>query len=291
MVVKRRRLVIGLGIAGLSLLVGAVVAAYFLYTDEALPLSVIAWPATGFLLGVALAYLPATARTLSVEDELETLPALLADDLDALFSRRIQSTHVYALVTLLAAGWLGWLVFHYQKWHASWGAWNVLVVALAVAAGIAYYGIRCDWFQRRHARFPHWVFLLPACGFVICAALGMRYAEPQEWGGLSRLERSQLTASDTYWLTTRGSRVVSFADDATSGASEVGAIDFDCDDDACGYLLLAVVLIVIVAIAIGGSVVIPHFWVVATATLLTIMALVAVRELLYVPKARLSLEP
>lgn len=290
---RRRRLVIGLGTAGFALGAGLVIALYFLYTRQPLPLSLVAWPATGVLLGVALAYLPATVQVFYLEDELEQLPSLVADDLDALFSRRIQSTHVYVLATLVAAGWLGWLIFRYQKWHATWGIWNVLIVALAVAGAVFYYGIRCDWFQNRRARFPVWVFLIPACGFIICAALGMNYAEPQEWGGLSRIERTQLATSDTYWLATRGAEVADFAgiSGSSGGGGEIGAIDFDCDDDACGYLLLVVVLLVIVALAIGGSVAIPHFWVVATATLLTIMALVAIRELMYVPKVRLELGP
>ena len=51
----------------------------------------------------------------------------------------------------------------------------------------------------------------------------------------------------------------------------------DCDDEGC----LVILLVAVVVIAVIASAFIPHFWVVATTLLLTLMAVVALREVLY----------
>jgi hypothetical protein len=64
-------------------------------------------------------------------------------------------------------------------------------------------------------------------------------------------------------------RALEYSGDALSG--------FDCDDEGC----LVILLVAVVVIAVIASAFIPHFWVVATTLLLTLMAVVALREVLY----------
>ena len=60
------------------------------------------------------------------------------------------------------------------------------------------------------------------------------------------------------------------------------SLDFDCDGEGC----LVLILIVIVIVCVVASMFIPHFWVVAGHLLLTIMALMAIRELLVSEKRK-----
>lgn len=53
--------------------------------------------------------------------------------------------------------------------------------------------------------------------------------------------------------------------------------DMDCDGEEC----LVMILIVVVIASVLASAYIPHFWVVATLILLTLMAVISLRELLY----------
>jgi hypothetical protein len=273
----------GIALAGLSLFAAILLVVRFFFAGLPLPLSLLAWPAAGFLLGLALAFFPAVSQVFRLEDEFDTLPSLLQDDLDAFYSRRFGRSHAYLALSLAAALLLSWLVLRYQKWYAHWSGVSVLAVALGAVLVVAYFGLRCRWFQERSYRLPGWAFAIPAAGFLICTATGMHYAEPWEWGGLSRLERSALAQSDNYWLATRaysraGSGILDLAGDGG------GSLDFDCDAEECALLLLFVILVVIVVVAVGASATVPHFWVLSTAVLLTIMLIVAARELLYVPR-------
>ena len=54
-------------------------------------------------------------------------------------------------------------------------------------------------------------------------------------------------------------------------------VNLDCEDEACLVLLF----VAVVVLAVFASATIPHFWVVAIMLLLTLMAMVALRELLY----------
>jgi hypothetical protein len=53
----------------------------------------------------------------------------------------------------------------------------------------------------------------------------------------------------------------------------------DCDDDACAYLFLAMLFILLTAILVAGSALIPHMWVLSCLVLLTLIALLALHEI------------
>ena len=272
----------GVALAALSLFGAILLVVRFFFVGLPLPLSLLAWPAAGFLLGLALAFFPAVSQLFRLEDEFDALPSLVQDDLDAFYARRFGRSHGYLALSLAAALLLSWLILRYQKWYAHWSGVSVLAVALGAVLVVAYFGLRCRWFQVRTYPLPGWAFAIPAAGFIICAAIGLQYAEPQEWGGLSQLERAALAQSDNYWLASRAYRSSGIVDSVGDGA---GSLDFDCDGEECALLLLFVILVVVVVIAVAASASVPHFWVVSTAVLLTIMLIVAARELLYVARA------
>jgi hypothetical protein len=53
----------------------------------------------------------------------------------------------------------------------------------------------------------------------------------------------------------------------------------DCDDEACAYLFLAMLFILLTTILVAGSALIPHMWVLSCLVLLTLIALLALHEI------------
>lgn len=229
-----------------------------------IPLSVIVWPAIGLLVGPIIIF----GSTLEESPDLsiDRLPELLKDDIEALRMGRITTEHLY--VAASGAAWIAqlFLLGYYQKWMATWGPINVLMAGLVVVFVAGWVMLCSDWFQDRHRRSRQRIYVIPAVGWLICISLGVYWAEPIEFGKLSPLERSQLVRSAEYWSSTRAS-------DAFYLFDFVSADGISCDDEIC--------LIVVVVLCILGSIFIPHFWVVGTLVLLTIMTLITIRELLY----------
>lgn len=270
---KRDR-ILGLGLSGLSLVMAAGTGIYLLAVGESLPLSIFAWPALGFIAGIAIAFFSFVEVGLQIDDEIEEFPQLVEDDIHSLRSGRITATHLFGAVTLIALFIEAALLIWYRKENASWGPLNVLVVALVVVMSTLFFSLRSKWFQIREFRLSPTIFVIPAAGWLICAMIGVRYAEPIEYGGLSPMERSQLVRSEGYWASTRAG--TAFLLDNSDGVGSA-MLDMDCDGEGC----LAVLLLIVVAACIFASANVPHFWVVATALLLTLMVVIALRELLY----------
>jgi hypothetical protein len=253
----------GARVAALSLGIALLLAVWFRTIHEPIPLSVIVWPAAGLLIGFVIAFTNALEESLCLS--LDELPELLEDDIEALKEGRITAEHLYVGATAAALIAEIFLLGHYRKWMAAWGSINVLVVALVVVLLAAWVMFRTYWFEDRdHRSRPH-MYVIPALGWLICISLGVYWAEPVEFGSLSPLERSQLAASVAYWSSTR-------AGDALGVFEFVSVDSLSCDDELC--------MIVVVVLCILGSIAIPHFWVVATLLLLTIMTVITIRELL-----------
>jgi hypothetical protein len=68
----------------------------------------------------------------------------------------------------------------------------------------------------------------------------------------------------------------------TRGYLEVGPIPDievpDCDDDACGYLFLFILFVVLTVILVAGAALVPHMWVLSCLVLLTFIALLVLHE-------------
>lgn len=270
----KRDKILGLGLSGLSVVVAAGTGTTLLATGEGLPLAIFAWPALGFIAGMAIAFFSFVEVGLQIDDEIEQFPELVQDDMHSLRTGKITAPHLFIAVTLIAFIVEAALLIWYRKEYAFWGPINVLVVALVVVVIALFFSLRSRWFQVRLTRLSPIIFVVPAAGWLICATIGIRYAEPIEYGGLSPMERSQLIRSGGYWASTRAGTAF-FLDNAEVAGSAM--IDMDCDGEDC----LLILLLVVVAACIFASANVPHFWVVATTLLLTLMVVIALRELLY----------
>jgi hypothetical protein len=237
-------------------------------------------PAIGFLIGVLMIVTDFESR-INLQEIIDDLPISLADDLDDIVNRRITMPLISVVITIAALMLQIWLVIHFRKWNADWFGVSVLLIAALVVIGTIIFIYNTSWFQDRYRRTSATIYIIPAIGFAACAALGYYYAEPQSYGELSLLEQDQLVRSERYYSDTRGSQIFSFIG-RSSGSSRVSLPDIDCDGDACG----AIIIFFIVVIVVISSAFIPHFWVVATSLLLTIMLMYSVRELIFYEKRR-----
>ena len=265
---------LGLGLAGLSLLMALGTASYFGVAGGDFPIAIFAWPALGFLLGLAIFLFGFVEAGLNVDDEIEQFPELIQDDLHNLRSGNFTPTHFFFGLTLAAIVIEFLTLFLFRKETASWGPVNVLIVALVVVVVTLALSLRARWFQRRKQRLQTRVYVIPAIGWLICILIGVSFAEPKEWGGTSSLERSRAASTEAYVVSSRTSY---FFVDSSFELMDGIVSGLECDDEACLILLL----IVVVAIVVLASATIPHFWVVGTMLLLTLMAVVTLRELLY----------
>jgi len=210
---------------------------------------------------------------LQLDDEIEEFPELVEDDIRDFRSGTYTSTHLMVAVTVSAAVLEVGMLLWYEKIYASWGPFNVLLVALLVVALTAVWSVRSGWFQIRKERLSARIFWIPTVGWLICMFIGTRFAEPLEYGGRSQLERSQAVVEEGGQVSSPQRSYVFWR--TADMAGEVIA-DFDCDDEGC----LVMILVAIVVVSVVASATIPHFWVVATMLLLTLMGVITLRELL-----------
>ena len=264
-----------MGLVAVSVAIVALAGLYVLLTGRSLPLAAFAWPAMGFIVGLIVIFTGIVEIGLQIEDEIDQFPQLVEDDLEDLRRGIITPTHFMVAATLIAAAIELGLLLWYEKVYASWRPLNVLLVALLVVGLTLFWSLRSRWFQIRTSRLAPRIYWVPAAGWLVCILIGAQFAEPQEFGGRSQLERSQeINAAGNAGPTQRaGSYLFLRTADVASDA----ILSFDCDDEACLFVLL----VAVVALSIFASATIPHFWVVATLLLLTLMGVITLRELLY----------
>jgi hypothetical protein len=265
---------------GMALLIGSwgvglLAAVYFFFVQSSIPLALLAWPAVGILVGLLIILSDTLEKLFGLEDEIWDFPEAVTSFRRALLQGRINQAHLYLLLTIASIVAQTHFILRFQKWNARWGFINVFFFALLVVIVAWAVIFSTPWFQVRKKRLTGWVFLIPAFGWLLCVALGVHYKEP-DLSGLSRFERQEVLASgQTMSSNTNGGefRILNFVSDGAS-------FDFDCDDEGC----LILILLFVTVICVSASATIPHFWLVATLLLLTIMAGIALRELLYVEK-------
>jgi hypothetical protein len=159
---------------------------------------------------------------------------------------------------------------------------------LLVAAILIWRITRLNWFHDRGTPTRLRFKILPIIAFILCAGLGIYFTEPLESGGsITRSgnpaqsggpaptgnRRSSTYQYDCSRTRAGGSYLWSALFDLGGGAGDVAVGAGDLDEGCVILLLVALVVMLIV-----GSVLIPHFWALATFLLLVIMAMVAYRE-------------
>jgi hypothetical protein len=205
----------------------------------------------------------------------------IEDDIEDAKQRRMTATHWMVLLTFsLSAVFLS-LVLVYAKHRASWGGIPVLIPTAIVVFFATLLMGQSRWFRSRFFRTPFKVFLIPLAGIIIATSLGIYMTEPLELGGSSAYERAaasrapapayEYSGTRAYWI---------YLDWFGDGGGWIPFPDLgSCDGEDCLVLLLIIVLVVVAVVLIVGSMLIPHFWVLAGFTFLTVMGMIALREL------------
>jgi hypothetical protein len=201
----------------------------------------------------------------------------LEDEWKELRQRTISRPHILLLGGAISALVYVWCVFYYGKpTTAFWFGWMpVGVAAIGLSLLLFAFVRRTDWYNNRFYRTPTWVMLIAFAGFALALFLGIFMTEqdaPSESGRLLVAETDVdygYVGSRAYYITRQYLDI-----------GPTPQITFpDCDDDACAYMFLAILFIVLTAVLVVGAALIPHMWVLSCLVLLTLIALLVLHEI------------
>ena len=170
-----------------------------------------------------------------------------------------------------------WCVFYFGKpTNAFWFGWMpVGVAAIGLSLLLFAFVRRTDWYNNRFYRTPTWVMLVAFAGFASALFLGIfmtEQAPPAQNDQSLTAERGVdygYVGTRAYYITRQ---YLNFG--------PTPQITFpDCDDEACAYVFLAILFILLTVILVAGSALIPHMWVLSCLVLLTLIALLALHEI------------
>lgn len=266
-----------LALFGVSLLAG--LAATALFMGHRLPLET--WHIVFIL---ALVVLTITSAILIPGVLLPNItsphPEFLTDDLQDEWSelrqRTISRPHILLLGASIAALTYVWCIFFYGKpTNAVWFGWMpVGVAAIALALLMFAFVRRTDWYHNRLYRTPTWVMLTAFAGFAAALFLGIYMTEQ-----VPPTERGQsLTADSNVDFGYVGARAYYITREYLTFGPAPEMTMPDCDDDACAYIFLAIVFVLLTTVLVVGSALIPHMWVLSCLVLLTLIALLALHD-------------
>lgn len=269
----RNDVVLGRGLIIIGGISAWVFSLFFVLSNEPIPINMLIASALIILIGLTVIFFDFVEDGLKVKNEIEKFPQLIEDDIEELKKGKITPTHLMVLITLVTLVSQIVITFLFRKWQAYWlGSVSVIFVAVLAGFLVAFVGARSNWFQIRKHRLSWWVFLIPLIFYGLSTFLGIFFVEPKITSARG-LPISQSSEYQYSWLETRSNQI-SFFD--TISIMD-GGVDMGCDDEVC----LVILLVIVGILCVIASAVIPHFWVVATTILWVIMALVALRELLY----------
>lgn len=170
-----------------------------------------------------------------------------------------------------------WFVFYYGKpTNAFWFGWMpVGVAAIGLSLVLFAFVRRTDWYNNRFFRTPTWVMLVAFAGFASALFFGIFMTEqvPPAQNDQSPIAESGVdygyVGTRAYYITRQYLNI---------GPTPEIALP-DCDDEACAYVFLAILFILLIAIMVAGAALIPHMWVLSCLVLLTLIALLALHEI------------
>jgi hypothetical protein len=208
-------------------------------------------------------------------------PEFLSDDLEdewtELRQRTVSRPHILLLGGLISALTYVWCVFYYGKpTNAFWFGWMpVGVAAIGLSLLLFAFARRTDWYNNRFYRTPTWVMLVAFAGFASALLLGIFMTEQ-----VPPVRNDQsLTAENNLDYGYVGSRAYYITRQYLNFGPTPEITFPDCDDDACAYVFLAMLFLLLTAILVAGAALIPHMWVVSCLVLLTLIALLALHEI------------
>lgn len=214
----------------------------------------------------------------SVSPLVEEIHKDLEDDIQDLKERRFTNTHAMGLILALAVLVFSFFVFRFHKVEASWGPVPVLIPTFIGMLALAWFIPRTKWFRFVRDHTPMWIFFIPTLGFIISL-----------WLGLARTENmNALIATRSETISYNAYQVTGILLEGAGDAGDLGiALDLpNCDSDACGAIILVIVLIVLTLVLVIGSAFIPHFWILSGSLLLGIMLLITIHDLRIRPERK-----
>ena len=262
---------------GISLLAGLASTALFMGHR----LSVETWRII-FILALVLLTITSTILIprLLLPNSTSPHPEFLTDDLQdewrELQQRTISRPHILLLGASASALIYVWCIFYYGKLtNAMWFGWMpVGVAAISLALLLFAFARRTDWYNNRFYRTPTWVMLTAFAGFAVALLLGIYMTERVPPAESSQLPTAEQNVDYGYV----GSRAYYITREYLNFGSTPEISMPDCDDDACAYIFLAIVFILLTAVLVVGAALIPHMWVLSCLVLLTFIALLALHE-------------
>jgi hypothetical protein len=209
-------------------------------------------------------------------------PEFLSDDLEDEWrdvqERRIARPLIVMLGGAIAALLYLWCIFYYGKvTNAFWFGWlPVGVAAIGLSLLLVAVVRRTPWYNNRYFRTPNVVILIAFAGYALSLLLGIAMTEPP-------IPRQPAQPPTTAGLGIDYGYVGTRAYDLTRNSFEIGPVPDvtmpDCDDDACGYLFLFALFLILTVILVAGAALIPHMWVLSCLVLLTLIFLMILHEL------------
>ena len=263
---------------GISLLVGFVSTALFM--GHRLPVET--WRVI-FILALVLLTITSTVLIpgLLLPNSTSPHPEFLTDDLEdewaELRQRTVSRPHILLLGGLISALTYVWCVFYYGKpTNAFWFGWMpVGVAAISLSLVLFAFVRRTDWYNNRFYRTPTWVMLIAFAGFALALFLGIFMTEQAPPAGNDQ----SLTAERGVDYGYVGTRAYYITRQYLNFGPTPEIAFPDCDDEACAYIFLAMLFILLTVILVAGSALIPHMWVLSCLVLLTLIVLLALHEI------------
>ena len=207
-------------------------------------------------------------------------PEFLTDDLQdewrELQQRTISRPHILLLGALISALVYVWCIFYYGKLtNAIWFGWMpVSVAAICLALLLFAFVRRTDWYNNRYFRTPNWIILTAFAGFAGALILGISMTEQVPPAQDDQLPAAEQNVDYGYV----GSRAYYITRQYLNFGPTPEITVPDCDDDACAYVVLAIVFVLLTTLLVAGAALIPHMWVLSCLVLLTLIALLALHD-------------
>jgi hypothetical protein len=263
---------------GLSLLVGFGSTA--LYMGHRLPIET--WRII-FVIAVVILTITSTILIpgILLANTTSPHPEFLTDDLEdeweEIQQRTVSRPHLLMVGGAIAGLVYLWCIFYFGKvTNAVWFGWMpVGVAAMGLALLLFAFARRTDWYHNRFYRTPTWVMLIAFAGFATAQFLGIYMTEqvaPPQTGQMLTAAEDEVdygyVGSRAYYITRQYLDI-----------GPVPHITFpDCDEDACAYVFLVILFVLLTAVLVVGAALIPHMWVLSCLVLLTLIALLALHE-------------
>jgi hypothetical protein len=207
-------------------------------------------------------------------------PEFLTDDLQdewrELQQRTISRPHILLLGASISALVYVWCIFYYGKLtNAMWFGWMpVGVAAIGLVLLLFAFARRTDWYNNRFYRTPTWVMLTPFAGFTAALFLGIYMTEQVPPAQSDQLPAAQANIDYGYV----GSRAYYITRQYLNFGSTPEITVPDCDDDACAYVFLAIVFVLLTVVLVAGAALIPHMWVLSCLVLLAFIVLLTLHD-------------